>query len=45
LAVLERLEMDVMNTKGNLLIGMAAEVLLPLNAKDSTFVIQKSALG
>ena len=40
----ERLEMDVMNTKGNLLPGMVAEVLLPLNAKDSTFVIPKSAL-
>ncbi|TDW48050.1 RND family efflux transporter MFP subunit [Flavobacterium sp. 270] len=40
----ERVEMDVHNTKGNLLPGMVAEVLLPLNAKDSTFVIPKSAL-
>jgi len=39
----ERVEMDVLN-KGNLLPGMVAEVLLPLNAKDSTFVIPKSAL-
>lgn len=40
----ERVEMDVHNTSGNLLPGMVAEVLLPLNAKDSTFVIPKSAL-
>ena len=40
----ERVEMDVHNTKGNLLPGMVAEVLLPLNAKDSTFVVPKSAL-
>lgn len=40
----ERVEMDVHNAKGNLLPGMVAEVLLPLNAKDSTFVIPKSAL-
>jgi membrane fusion protein (multidrug efflux system) len=40
----ERVEMDVHNTKGNLLPGMVAEVVLPLNAKDSTFVIPKSAL-
>jgi membrane fusion protein (multidrug efflux system) len=40
----ERVEMDVHNTKGNLLPGMVAEVLLPLNAKDSTLVIPKSAL-
>jgi membrane fusion protein (multidrug efflux system) len=40
----ERVEMDVHNTKGNLLPGMVAEVILPLNAKDSTFVIPKSAL-
>ncbi|REH01018.1 efflux RND transporter periplasmic adaptor subunit [Flavobacterium aquicola] len=39
----ERVEMDVHNTKGNLLPGMVAEVVLPLNAKDSTFVIPKSA--
>ncbi|SFD21245.1 efflux RND transporter periplasmic adaptor subunit [Flavobacterium phragmitis] len=40
----ERVEMDVYNTKGNLLPGMVAEVLLPLNAKDSTFVVPKSAV-
>jgi len=40
----ERVEMDVHNTKRNLLPGMVAEVLLPLNAKDSTFVVPKSAL-
>jgi membrane fusion protein (multidrug efflux system) len=40
----ERVEMDVHNAKNNLLPGMVAEVLLPLNAKDSTFVIPKSAL-
>lgn len=40
----ERVEMDVHNTKGNLLPGMVAEVLLLLNAKDSTFVVPKSAV-
>ncbi|MBF4508613.1 efflux RND transporter periplasmic adaptor subunit [Flavobacterium sp. JLP] len=40
----ERVEMDIHNTKGDLLPGMVAEVLLPLNAKDSTFVIPKTAL-
>lgn len=40
----ERVEMDVNNTSGNLLPGMVAEVLLPLNAKDSTFVVPKSAV-
>nr|WP_315254677.1 hypothetical protein [uncultured Flavobacterium sp.] len=40
----KRVEMDVHNTKGNLFHGMVAEVILPLNAKDSTFVIPKSAL-
>ncbi|TEB41357.1 HlyD family efflux transporter periplasmic adaptor subunit, partial [Flavobacterium circumlabens] len=40
----ERVEMDVHNTTKNLLPGMVAEVLLPLNAKDSTFVIPNTAL-
>ncbi|MEN2398809.1 efflux RND transporter periplasmic adaptor subunit [Flavobacterium sp. MC2016-06] len=40
----ERLEMDVHNTKGNLLPGMVAEVILPLNAKDSTFVVPRTAV-
>jgi membrane fusion protein (multidrug efflux system) len=40
----ERVEMDVNNTHSNLLPGMVAEVLVPLNAKDSTFVVPKSAV-
>lgn len=40
----ERVEMDVMNTTKKLLPGMVAEVILPLNAKDSTFVVPKSAV-
>lgn len=40
----ERVEMDVYNTDGKLLPGMVAEVLLPLNAKDSTFVAPKTAV-
>ncbi len=40
----ERVEMDVTNTGGKLLPGMVAEVLLPLNAKDSTFVVPKPAV-
>lgn len=40
----ERVEMDVYNDSKQLLSGMVAEVLLPLNAKDSTFVVPKSAL-
>lgn len=40
----ERIEMDVYNTSKRLLPGMVAEVLLPLNSKDSTFVIAKTAL-
>ncbi|MDN3673051.1 efflux RND transporter periplasmic adaptor subunit [Flavobacterium branchiarum] len=40
----ERVEMDVNNTDGKLLPGMVAEVLLPLNAKDSTFVALKTAV-
>lgn len=40
----ERVEMDVLNTTKKLLPGMVAEVLLPLNAKDSTFVVPKSAV-
>jgi membrane fusion protein (multidrug efflux system) len=40
----ERVEMDVINTNNKLLPGMVAEVLLPLNAQDSTFVVPKSAI-
>ena len=40
----ERVEMDVLNTTKKLLPGMVAEVLLPLNAKDSTFVVPKTAV-
>ncbi|NUY81481.1 efflux RND transporter periplasmic adaptor subunit [Flavobacterium sp. MAH-1] len=40
----ERVEMDVVNSKKNLKPGMIAEVLLPLNAPDSTIVVPKSAV-
>lgn len=40
----ERVEMDVINNDGKLLPGMVAEVLLPLKAQDSTFVVPKSAV-
>jgi len=40
----ERVEMDVINTKNNLKPGMIAEVLLPLNAPESTVVVPKSAV-
>ena len=40
----ERLEMDVLNDDKSLLPGMYAEVNIPLPAKDSTFIIPKTAL-
>nr|WP_322624710.1 efflux RND transporter periplasmic adaptor subunit [uncultured Flavobacterium sp.] len=40
----ERVEMDVINTDKKLLPGMVAQVQLPLNAKDSTFVVPKTAV-
>lgn len=40
----ERVEMDVTNSTKKLLPGMVAEVLLPLVARDSTYVIPKSAV-
>lgn len=40
----ERVEMDVYNDNKKLLPGMAAEVLLPLPAMDSSFVVPKSAV-
>ncbi|WP_306565935.1 efflux RND transporter periplasmic adaptor subunit [Flavobacterium lindanitolerans] len=40
----ERVEMDVINTTKKLLPGMVAEVLLPLKAQDSNYVIPKTAL-
>lgn len=40
----ERVELDVLNTTQKLLPGMVAEVKLALNAKDSTYVVPKSAV-
>lgn len=40
----EKIEMDVLNADKKLLPGMVAEVSIPLTAKDSTFVVPKSAL-
>ncbi len=40
----EKIEMDVTNTNKALLPGMVAEVLIPLTAKDSSFVVPKTAL-
>lgn len=40
----ERVEMDVVNTTKKLLPGMVAEVLLPLKAQDSNYVVPKTAL-
>jgi len=40
----ERIEMDVYNDKKQLLPGMVAEVVIPLPAKDSTFVVPQSAV-
>jgi len=40
----ERVEMDVYNKEKNLLPGMVAEVLLPLVARTSTWVVPKTAL-
>ena len=40
----ERVEMDVRNDKRQLLPGMVAEVVVPLPATDSTFVVPKSAV-
>lgn len=40
----ERIEMDVMNEDKKLLPGTVAEVSIPLMAKDSTFVVPKTAL-
>jgi len=40
----ERLEMDVINNDKKLLPGMYAEVNIPMPAKDSSFVIPKTAL-
>lgn len=40
----ERIELDVINTTKKLLPGMVAEVTLALNAKDSTYVVPKSAV-
>ena len=40
----ERIEMDVQNDDKKLLPGMVAEVVVPLPANDSTFVVPKSAV-
>lgn len=40
----ERLEMDVINNDKKLLPGMYAEVTIPLPAKDSAFIVPKTAL-
>jgi membrane fusion protein (multidrug efflux system) len=40
----ERIEMDVYNTDKKLLPGMYAEVNIPMNSADSTFIIPKTAL-
>ncbi len=40
----ERVELDVENPKQLLLPGMVAEVVLPLNAKEGTFVVPKTAV-
>ena len=40
----ERIEMDVQNDDKKLLPGMVAEVVVPLPASDSTFVVPKSAV-
>lgn len=40
----ERVEMDINNSANKLLPGMIAEVQLPLTAKDSTFVVPKTAV-
>ena len=40
----ERIEMDVMNDTKRLLPGMIADVVVPLPAKDSTFVVPKRAV-
>ncbi|WP_306352798.1 efflux RND transporter periplasmic adaptor subunit [Flavobacterium sp. '19STA2R22 D10 B1'] len=40
----ERVEMDVLNKDNNLLPGMVAEVKLPLTAKDSAFVVPRTAV-
>lgn len=40
----ERVEMDVKNSDKKLLPGMVAEVILPLTARDSNFVVPKTAV-
>jgi multidrug efflux pump subunit AcrA (membrane-fusion protein) len=40
----QRIEMDVMNDNKKLLPGMVADVHIPLSAKDSTFIVPKSAV-
>ncbi len=40
----QRIEMDVLNTDKKLLPGMIAEVTIPLNSKDSSLVVPKTAI-
>ena len=40
----QRIEMDVMNTDKKVLPGMIADVYISLSAKDSTFIVPRSAL-
>jgi membrane fusion protein, multidrug efflux system len=40
----ERIEMDVDNSSGKLLPGMVAEISVPLPARDSSFVVPKTAV-
>ncbi|RXK60583.1 efflux RND transporter periplasmic adaptor subunit [Lacibacter luteus] len=40
----ERIEMDVQNKNKKLLPGMVAEVIIPLNGNESTFVVPSSAV-
>lgn len=40
----ERIEMDVLNRNKKLLPGMVAEVIIPLNGNETTFVVPSSAV-
>jgi len=40
----QRIEMDVYNNDKKLLPGMIAEVVIPMNASDSTYIVPKSAV-
>ena len=40
----ERIEIDVLNNDKKLLPGMVAEIIIPLPAKDSTFIVPQTAV-